>query len=332
MWHVVISSLGPVMLLIAIGAALGRWQWVSPGGAQELSRLAFSVFGPALLFRTMSQVDPASLVLQPLAVYLGTAVLMYWGFWLCWGRSLSAAMWAMATMFSNTVALGIPLVGYVYGQPGLVVLFTLISVHSLVLVTMITVLLEWQRARQAQYVPHAPGQGGLRAVVVQALRQSVLHPVPLPILAGLLWGQTGWVMPEVLDKPIQWLGATFGPLALLMVGITLSNVLDRVIRAEGPADPQFSRQRILWSALGMACLKNLVHPSLVVGMSLLLGLRGLPVAVMMVASSLPIGANVFLFSQRYKVAEDEVTSAVAVSTLSALLTVPLVMAGVVWVM
>ena len=34
----------------------------------------------------------------------------------------------------------------------------------------------------------------------------------------------------------------------------------------------------------MACLKNLVHPSLVVGMSLLLGLRGLPVAVMMVAS------------------------------------------------
>ena len=82
----------------------------------------------------------------------------------------------------------------------------------------------------------------------------------------------------------------------------------------------------------MACLKNLVHPSLVVGMSLLLGLRGLPVAVMMVASSLPIGANVFLFSQRYKVAEDEVTSAVAVSTLAALMTVPLVMAGVVWVM
>ncbi len=82
----------------------------------------------------------------------------------------------------------------------------------------------------------------------------------------------------------------------------------------------------------MACLKNLVHPSLVVGMSLLLGLRGLPVAVMMVAASLPIGANVFLFSQRYKVAEDEVTSAVAVSTLAALLTVPIVMAGVVWVM
>jgi malonate transporter and related proteins len=116
------------------------------------------------------------------------------------------------------------------------------------------------------------------------------------------------------------------------VGITLSNVLDRVIRAGGPADPQFSRQRILWSALGMACLKNLVHPSLVFGMSLLLGLRGLPVAVMMVASSLPIGANVFLFSQRYKVAEDEVTSAVAVSTLAALMTVPLAMAGVVWVM
>ena len=69
MLDVVISSLVPVMLLIAMGCAVGRWNWVSPGGAQELSRLAFSVFGPALLFRTMSHVDPATLVLQPLAVY-----------------------------------------------------------------------------------------------------------------------------------------------------------------------------------------------------------------------------------------------------------------------
>ena len=121
MLDVVISSLVPVMLLIAMGCAVGRWNWVSPGGAQELSRLAFSVFGPALLFRTMSHVDPATLVLQPLAVYLGSAVALYWAMWWFWGRKLSAAMWAMASMFSNTVALGIPLVGYVYGPPGLVV-------------------------------------------------------------------------------------------------------------------------------------------------------------------------------------------------------------------
>jgi hypothetical protein len=50
----------------------------------------------------------------------------------------------------------------------------------------------------------------------------------------------------------------------------------------------------------------------------LAGLRGLPLAVMVVAASLPVGANVFLFSQRYRKAEDLVTASVAVSTVLAL--------------
>ena len=53
-----------------------------------------------------------------------------------------------------------------------------------------------------------------------------------------------------------------------------------------------------------------------------LGLSGLPLAVMIVAASLPVGANVFLFAQRYAVAEDEVTASVAVSTALALVTMP----------
>ena len=48
--------------------------------------------------------------------------------------------------------------------------------------------------------------------------------------------------------------------------------------------------------------------------------------ISLVAASLPIGANVFLFSQRYKVAEELVTASVAVSTALALVTVSVVMA------
>jgi hypothetical protein len=77
----------------------------------------------------------------------------------------------------------------------------------------------------------------------------------------------------------------------------------------------------------LAVVKNLVHPALVAGVGLALGLGGVPLAVMVVTSSLPIGANVFLFSQRYGVAEDLVTASVVVSTALALLTVPLVLWG-----
>jgi predicted permease len=49
---------------------------------------------------------------------------------------------------------------------------------------------------------------------------------------------------------------------------------------------------------------------------------------MIVTASLPIGANVFLFAQRYEVAQDLVTASMAVSTALAMVTLTLVMAVV----
>lgn len=318
MLDVVISSLVPVMLLIAIGGAVGRWQWVSPGGAQELSRLAFSVFGPALLFRTMSHVDPATLVLQPLAVYLGSAVALYWALWWFWGRSRSAAMWAMAAMFSNTVALGIPLVGYVYGPPGLVVLFTLISVHSLVLVSMITVNLEWHRAQNSRQAMAGPSKVALRATLSLALRQSIFHPVPMPILLGLAFSQTGWALPEALDRPLQWLGAAFGPMALLLVGINLAQVW----RASASTNDQPQPWR---KPMELTVLKNMVFPLCVGVVGWAVGLPGMPWAVMVLAAALPVGANVFLVSQRYALEREAITLGMSLSTVVGMLSLPVVM-------
>jgi malonate transporter and related proteins len=58
----------------------------------------------------------------------------------------------------------------------------------------------------------------------------------------------------------------------------------------------------------------------------MLGLSGVPLAVMVVVASLPIGANVFLFSQRYRVAEELVTASVGLSTLLSIGTVALTLA------
>jgi malonate transporter len=73
-------------------------------------------------------------------------------------------------------------------------------------------------------------------------------------------------------------------------------------------------------------VKNVVHPLLVAGFGWLLGVRGLPLTVMVVAAAMPIGANAFLFSQRYKVVEEQVTAAVVVSTVLALVTLSAAMA------
>jgi hypothetical protein len=148
-------------------------------------------------------------------------------------------------------------------------------------------------------------------VIGGAFYRAIIHPVPLPIIAGLLFAQSGLHMPEAIDTPIALLGGAFSPVALVMVGITLA------------LTPVGQHWR---GALVQALMKNVVHPLLVAVLGLALGLRGLPLTVMVVAAALPIGANVFLFSQRYRTAEELVTASVVVSTGLALLTLTVVMA------
>ena len=305
----VISALLPVVLLIAIGFISGRAGWIRPQAGKDLSNLVFMVLTPALLFRTMSTVHIEHLDFRPVAMYFVAAALLFAGVVFWQGFTRRATVLALAATFSNTVMIGVPLIGLAYGQAGLVVLFTLISVHALVLLTLATVMLELAVAREAAASGQQSAQN-MALTVLAAVRSGIFHPVPLPIMLGLLFAQTGWVLPEIIDKLLALLGDAFGPIALMLVGITLTQVR---VGAN------------LKGALGLALIKNIAFPALVACFSWSLGLSGLSLSVMIVAASMPIGANVFLFSQRYQVAQEQVTAAVAVSTLLALLTVSLVM-------
>ncbi|WP_341890197.1 AEC family transporter [Variovorax sp. YR752] len=309
----VISSLFPVVLLIAAGYLAGRRRWIGGNAVKDLSNLIFLLLAPALLFRAMSTVHVQELSLKPVAAYFIASGLLFAGT-LAWrGFNRTGAVLALANTYSNTVMIGIALIGLAYGEAGMVVLLTLISLHSLVLMTSATVVLELAVARE--HAMSGAERRSMARTVLGALRNAIIHPVPLPIIAGLLFAQTGLVMPEVIDKPIQLLGQAFGPVALVMVGITLA------------LTPTGRHWR---GALVQALVKNLVHPLLVALIGWLLGVRGIPLTVMVVAAALPIGANVFLFSQRYRSAEDLVTASVAVSTVLALGTLTLVMVWVQW--
>ena len=302
----VVTSLLPVILFIVLGFYAGRRGWIRAEAVKDLANLVFMVLTPALLFRTMGAVHLEDLDFGPIAVYFAAAMLVFAATMAVLGFSSLAAARALANTFSNTIMIGVPLTA------GLVTLFTLISVHALVLLTAATVVFELASARE-----HAGRAGGaqqpLWRTVLQAVRNGIVHPVPLPIIAGLLFAQTGLSIPAVVDKPLQLLGQALGPISLLLVGVTLA----------------FTKVgRHFKAALRIALVKCVVHPLVLAALAWALGLAGMPLAVMIIAASLPVGANVFLFAQRYRVAEDEVTASVAVSTALALVTVPVAILGV----
>lgn len=256
--HPVVSSLLPVVFLILTGWVAGRARLIRAEAVRDLSNLVFLVLTQALLFRTMSSVHIEQLDFRPVSLYFAVAGVLFAALVVARGLNSRSAILALSSIFSNTIMIGIPLIGLAYGESALVLLFTLISLHALVLLTAATVVMELLMAHEQAVTGTGPRR----------------HPVPMPIIAGLLFAQTGWTLPGVVDRPLLLLGNAFGPVALA----------------------------------GWA-----------------MGLRGQTLAVLVVAASLPVGANVFLFSQRYQKAEDLVTASVAVSTVLALLSVTLVM-------
>ena len=308
MTHPVFAALLPVVFLIAIGFIAGRAGFIRPTSVKDLSNLVFNVFLPPLLFRTMALMHTDSLQIKPLLAYMGAMVVLYCVVLAVAGVNRRGAVLGLAATYGNTVMIGIALVGFAYGDQGLAILLSLISVHALIMLTAASVVLELVVARENRLLLPTSAQQHVLQTALQAVRNALLQPVTIPIIAGLLYAQTGWGIPDVIDKPLQMLGTAFSPMAVVLVGITLAST------------PVGTHLR---TALGLSLLKNFGHPILVLVLGTLLGLQGLPLTVMAVTAALPMGANVFLFAQRYDTAQELITASVAVSSLMALASVAL---------
>ncbi len=306
----VLSSLIPVILLIATGSVAARAGWLRPDSVKDLSAIVFFVLTPSLMFRTMSQVHLDQLNLMPIAAYFSAAILLFFAVvWLGRATRKAAAM-AISASFGNTVAIGIPLVSLAYGEAALVTLFTIVAVHALILLTLSTIVFELAVARE-NHDHSAQGLRSLATNILMALKNGILNPATLPTMLGLAFALTGWQLPNVLDNTLKLMSQAMGPLALILVGAALWGA--RV-------------GHLLGAAVGLTILKNGILPLLVALSGWAYGLQGMTLTVMVVAAAMPIGANAFMFAQRYNVAQELVTASVAVSTSLALVTVSLIMA------
>lgn len=304
-----------VFLAIGIGWIAGRWRWLEHGlgrghgvdPARVLSNAAFHVFVPALMFRTTARLDFATLPWRMVAAYFVPALLFALAVH-AWNRRsgllppAGPAVRAVSATFGNSVQLGIPMAAAVFGEAGLAVHVTLVGLHALLLITPPTVLAEAALARAQAERP------ALAATVRATARAAVLHPVVLPVLAGLAWNATGLGLHPVVDETLLALASAVVPVCLVLIGLSLATY--------GVAGA--------WrGALQTVLLKLLALPALVLVVAHWgFGLDGVPLGVLVLLAALPSGSNALIFAQRYATLEREATAAIVVSTLAFVLTVP----------
>jgi predicted permease len=302
----VFHKLLAIFLTVGLGWAAGRMRWLDSGAdardpARVMGNAAFSIFVPALLFRTTARLDFAALPWRLIAAFFVPALLFVIGVYL-WQRRrrgrppAEPATRAMSAAFGNSVQLGIPMAAALFGEAGLALHIALVSLHALILLTLPTVLVELDLAR-AQ-----PGRHTLAATLRGTLRSTIVHPVVLPVLAGMAWNLTGLGLHPVVDEALAALGSAVVPVCLVLIGLSLA---------------YYGVQGRWRGALVLAALKLLLLPALVLVVAHWgFGLDGLPLAVVVLMAALPTGSNALIFAQRYDSQPEEATATILVSTLA----------------
>lgn len=310
----VFHKLLAIFLTVGLGYIAGRMRWLDSGAqardpARVLGNAAFSIFVPALLFRTTARLDFAAMPWRTVAAYFVPAVLFALAVyaWQRWRAPLPVAQPAarvVTASFGNSVQLGIPMAAALFGEPGLAIHIALVSLHALILLTLPTVLVELDLARaQAQA---SAGPRDIGATLRSTVRNTVLHPVVLPVLAGLVWNLTGLGLHPVVDETLAVLGSAVVPVCLVLLGLSLA---------------YYGVQTSWRSVAVLGVLKLLVLPAAVlVTAHWGFGLAGVPLAVLVLMAALPTGSNALIFAQRYDTGQAEATAASVVSTIAFVVT------------
>ena len=317
MSSLVFFKLVAIFVIVAIGWIVGKLRWLSPADveaghhsdpARVLANAAYYIFVPALLFRTTARIDFKTMPWDTLIAVFVPLVLMLLGVYFVFRRRnrhaalppAAPAVRAITAAFGNTVQVGIPMAAALFGEAGLQIHLAIISLHALVLLTLSTALVELDLARAQRAL--GTGESHLLKTLLSTARNTVIHPVVLPVLVGLAWNALRLPLPAVADEILQTLGQAVVPLCLVLIGMSLA---------------YYGVQGAAKVAVVLSTLKLIVLPAVVLAIAHWgFHLSGLPLTVIVMMAALPVGSNALIFAQRYRTLEAEATAATVFSTLA----------------
>ncbi|MFJ5301493.1 AEC family transporter [Streptomyces sp. NPDC088350] len=289
----VLTGFAVIGVVIAVGYVIGLRGSLGEHGRDVLTKLAFNVASPALLFTTLARADLSVVFSSRLlvtamstaavaGVFVAVGVVRSWGV----GRT---TIGALCSSYVNSGNLGIPIAVYVLGDASLVapvLLFQLIGVTPLAL----TIL--------------DLSGGGEKGPLWLRLLTPLRNPVALGSLAGVAVSASGVHVPDPVMDPLTLIGNMSVPAVLLAFGISLC----------GSAMPGRGADR--GPVLLSVALKSVGQPAVAWVLAAgVFGLHGARLLDVVVTSALPAAQNLYTYASRYRVGEGLARDSVLLSTV-----------------
>jgi malonate transporter len=289
----VLSGFAVIAVVIGAGYLIGRRGYLGPQGSDVLTRLAFRVASPALLFTILADADlsvvfSSRLLVTALSAVGVAGVFVAVGVARRWGVARTT-IGALCSGYVNAGNLGIPIAVYVLGDASLVapvLLFQLVGVTPVALT-----VLDLSTA-------------GTKGSPLQRLLTPLRNPIAVGSLAGVAVSATGLRIPGPVMDPLTLIGNMAVPAVLLAFGISL----------RGSTLPLRGGER--GAVLLAVTLKSFVQPAIAWALAAgVFGLRGPLLLDVVVTSALPAAQNLFTYATSYRTGETLARETILVSTV-----------------
>ncbi|MEL6231604.1 MAG: AEC family transporter [Cyanobacteria bacterium J06627_3] len=290
--EILISAIFPIALVALVGVWVGHTFALE---RQTLARLSIYALVPALvlhsLAKTTLELGPAIAILT--AFIFHTALLYLLAITL--GRLLTFSSdenksLIATTIFANVGNMGLPFVLFSLGEAGLERAIVYLVGSSLMTASVFPIVLK--------------GEG-----VLSGLRYTMCLPVLWAAIAGIALQGTGAVLPIPIERGVTLLSDGAIPVALLMLGIQLS---------ETPF--VFGRYELMGAGLRL-----IVSPLLAFNIANLVGLTGIDRQVVVLQAAMPVAVNSLIWVTELGGDTVRVARTIVISTLLSLGTLPIVL-------
>lgn len=212
----ILNTIVPIFLLILLGLYAKQRGFMPPELLGPINRLVFYLAIPAMIFRSISKASLKSeFHLDVLALTLFAVISVYF---LIWSGSVLAGLarnkrgtFIQSGSHGNLGYIGLAVAFYYLGEGGLVKA-SLVAGFMMILQNVISVI-----ALQVNS-PQSIKDHKFSHLTIKI----IANPVILSALGGIVFSASGVSMPIIIDRSLQMISQMALPLALLIIGASLS--------------------------------------------------------------------------------------------------------------
>lgn len=270
------NAIMPIFILMALGYFLKKVKITDKKGFGTINKLVFKVFLPVLLFYNVYKTDITSVLDLKLICFTVIGVLIifiigYFAVFFLTEDNNKRGVMLQGFFRANYAILGIPLIGYIYGEnsSGLASLMLGVVIPVFNVIAVFTLERFCHNSSKLNFL--------------QILKGIIKNPLIIGCFVGLVFLLLNIKLPSILEKSVKDVSSVATPLSIIVLG----------------AEFEYSTiKESLKELIITVSTKLIIVPFVMLAAAILLGFRGEALACILITFGAPVAVSSFSMVQQ----------------------------------